>query len=82
MYVCMYVHICTYVHMYTHWSETRVYYIVGNSTFSSVIYPPCSLHDVRMRKRDAGSAPSLGDRVPYVIVAGAKGAAAYTKSEV
>nr|QZX63221.1 DNA polymerase delta subunit 1 [Halisarca dujardinii] len=35
----------------------------------------------KMRKRDAGSAPSLGDRVPYVIVAGAKGAAAYTKSE-
>jgi len=27
----------------------------------------------RMRKRDAGSAPSLGDRVPYVIVAGVKG---------
>ncbi len=35
-----------------------------------------------MRKRDAGSAPNVGDRVPYVIVAGAKGAAAYTKSEV
>ena len=35
----------------------------------------------RMRKRDAGSAPNLGDRVPYVIVAGAKGSAAYTKSE-
>lgn len=27
----------------------------------------------RMRKRDPGSAPSLGDRVPYVIVKGAKG---------
>ncbi len=35
-----------------------------------------------MRKRDAGSAPNVGDRVPYVIVAGAKGSAAYTKSEV
>ena len=35
-----------------------------------------------MRKRDAGSAPNLGDRVPYVIIAGAKGAAAYMKSEV
>ena len=35
-----------------------------------------------MRRRDPGSAPSLGDRVPYVIVAGAKGAAAYMKSEV
>lgn len=35
-----------------------------------------------MRKRDAGSAPNLGDRVPYVIIKAAKGAAAYTKSEV
>ncbi|GMK56891.1 hypothetical protein CspeluHIS016_0307310 [Cutaneotrichosporon spelunceum] len=35
----------------------------------------------RMRKRDAGSAPSLGDRVAYVIVKGIKGAAAYEKSE-
>ncbi|KAI5452167.1 DNA-directed DNA polymerase delta [Naganishia albida] len=35
----------------------------------------------RMRKRDAGSAPSLGDRVAYVIVKGMKGAAAYEKSE-
>eukprot|EP00058_Branchiostoma_floridae_P022753 XP_002608243.1 hypothetical protein BRAFLDRAFT_125058 [Branchiostoma floridae] len=35
----------------------------------------------RMRKRDAGSAPNLGDRVPYVIIAAAKGTAAYMKSE-
>ncbi|XP_077358619.1 DNA polymerase delta catalytic subunit isoform X1 [Festucalex cinctus] len=35
----------------------------------------------RMKKRDAGSAPNLGDRVPYVIVKAAKGAAAYMKSE-
>ncbi len=35
-----------------------------------------------MRKRDAGSAPKLGDRVPYVIIAGAKGMAAYQKAEV
>lgn len=35
-----------------------------------------------MRQRDPGSAPALGDRVPYVIVTGAKGAAAYEKSEV
>ena len=35
----------------------------------------------RMRKRDAGSAPQLGDRVPYVIIAKGKGAAAYEKSE-
>ncbi|MEE6482709.1 hypothetical protein FKM82_013321 [Ascaphus truei] len=35
----------------------------------------------RMRKRDPGSAPNLGDRVPYVIIGAAKGAAAYMKSE-
>ncbi|XP_033645764.1 DNA polymerase delta catalytic subunit-like [Asterias rubens] len=35
----------------------------------------------RMRKRDPGSAPALGDRVPYVIIAGVKGAAAWEKSE-
>jgi DNA polymerase delta subunit 1 len=27
----------------------------------------------RMKKRDAGSAPALGDRVAYVIIKGAKG---------
>lgn len=27
----------------------------------------------RMRKRDAGSAPALGDRVSYVIIKGVKG---------
>ena len=36
----------------------------------------------KMRKRDPGSAPKLGDRVPYVIVAGAKGTPAYQKAEV
>jgi DNA polymerase delta subunit 1 len=35
----------------------------------------------KMRKRDAGSAPQLGDRVPYVIVAGSKGQATYEKAE-
>ena len=37
---------------------------------------------IRMHKRDAGSAPQLGDRVPYVIIAAAKKTAAYLKSEV
>ncbi|XP_013786917.1 DNA polymerase delta catalytic subunit [Limulus polyphemus] len=35
----------------------------------------------RMKKRDPGSAPNLGDRVPYVIIAASKGTAAYLKSE-
>ena len=35
-----------------------------------------------MRKRDPGSAPKLGDRVPYVIVFGAKKDPTYMKSEV
>ena len=51
-------------------------------TYNDLIY--CLLFTVcaRMKKRDAGSAPQLGDRVPYVIVAKGKGAAAYEKSEV
>lgn len=35
----------------------------------------------RMRRRDAGSAPHLGDRVPYVIIASIKGTPAYKKAE-
>ncbi|KAG0335796.1 DNA-directed DNA polymerase delta [Podila horticola] len=35
----------------------------------------------RMKIRDAGSAPALGDRVAYVIIKGGKGVAAYDKSE-
>lgn len=35
----------------------------------------------RMAKRDAGSAPKLGDRVPYVIINAPKGSPAYMKSE-
>lgn len=35
----------------------------------------------RMRKRDAGSAPALGDRVPYVIIKGKEGDKNYDKSE-
>ncbi|KAM0756294.1 hypothetical protein T439DRAFT_308756 [Meredithblackwellia eburnea MCA 4105] len=35
----------------------------------------------RMKKRDAGSAPALGDRVAYVIIKGAKDARAFEKSE-
>ncbi|GAO17267.1 uncharacterized protein UV8b_03823 [Ustilaginoidea virens] len=35
----------------------------------------------RMKKRDAGSAPALGDRVAYVMVRGATGAKNFEKSE-
>jgi DNA polymerase delta subunit 1 len=35
----------------------------------------------RMKKRDAGSAPALGDRVAYVMVKGAAGSKGYEKSE-
>jgi DNA polymerase delta subunit 1 len=35
----------------------------------------------RMKKRDAGSAPALGDRVAYVIVKGAAGAKNFERSE-
>lgn len=35
----------------------------------------------RMRKRDPTTAPGSGDRVPYVIISGSKGAKAYERSE-
>ncbi|XP_076045367.1 DNA polymerase delta 1, catalytic subunit isoform X2 [Oratosquilla oratoria] len=35
----------------------------------------------KMRKRDPGNAPKLGDRVPFVIVAASKGTPAYEKAE-
>lgn len=35
----------------------------------------------KMRKRDPGTAPKLGDRVPYVIVSAAKKTPAYMKAE-
>jgi DNA polymerase delta subunit 1 len=35
----------------------------------------------KMRKRDPATAPSTGDRVPYVIIKAAKGAKAYEKAE-
>lgn len=34
-----------------------------------------------MRKRDEGSAPHIGDRIPYVIIAGAKGSKNFENSE-
>lgn len=36
----------------------------------------------KMKKRDPGTAPKLGDRVPYVICAAAKNTPAYMKAEV
>ncbi|XP_033225381.1 DNA polymerase delta catalytic subunit isoform X2 [Belonocnema kinseyi] len=35
----------------------------------------------KMKKRDAGTAPKLGDRVPYVFINGPKGTPAYQKAE-
>jgi DNA polymerase delta subunit 1 len=35
----------------------------------------------KMRKRDPATAPSIGDRVPFVIIKAAKGAKAYEKAE-
>lgn len=35
----------------------------------------------KMKKRDPATAPTVGDRVPYVIVKAAKGARAYEKAE-
>lgn len=35
----------------------------------------------RIAKRDPGMAPNIGDRIPYVIIKGPKGAKAFEKSE-
>ena len=35
----------------------------------------------KMKKRDPGTAPSLGDRVPYVIIKGTKNEPAYSRAE-
>ncbi|MCL4130835.1 UNVERIFIED_CONTAM: hypothetical protein GTU68_015648, partial [Idotea baltica] len=35
----------------------------------------------KIKKRDPGTAPKLGDRVPYVLVAASKGTPAYDKAE-
>ena len=36
----------------------------------------------KMKKRDPGNAPKLGDRVPYVLISASKGTPAYMKAEV
>lgn len=58
--------------------------LVITKALSKETYDGKQAHDElakRMRARDAGSAPALGDRVPYVIIKGAKSAAAYEKAE-
>lgn len=35
----------------------------------------------KMKKRDPGTAPKLGDRVPYIICSATKGTPAYMKAE-
>ncbi|KAI4500436.1 hypothetical protein M0802_004398 [Mischocyttarus mexicanus] len=35
----------------------------------------------KMKKRDAGTAPKLGDRIPYVFISASKGTPAYKKAE-
>ncbi len=54
----------------------REHLIEARPLISSVDYAGKQAHvelAERMKKRDAGSAPALGDRVAYVIIKGAKG---------
>ncbi|MCP9257910.1 DNA polymerase [Dirofilaria immitis] len=58
--------------------------ITKELTRSSNAYAAKQAHVIlaeRMRERDAGSAPRLGDRVPYVIVAKGQKVPAYEKAE-
>ncbi|XP_050523384.1 DNA polymerase delta catalytic subunit isoform X1 [Daktulosphaira vitifoliae] len=36
---------------------------------------------LKMKKRDPGNAPKLGDRIPYVLITGTKGTPAYQRAE-
>ncbi|EGV65370.1 DNA polymerase delta catalytic subunit [Yamadazyma tenuis ATCC 10573] len=58
--------------------------LVITKAYSKQDYAAKQAHIVlaeKMRKRDAGSAPTLGDRVAYVIINGPAGAKNYDKSE-
>ncbi|CAG8496722.1 650_t:CDS:10 [Diversispora eburnea] len=54
--------------------------LLQNKIDMSQLQPHSCLAE-RMRKRDPGSAPTLGDRVAYVIIKATKNAPAYEKSE-
>lgn len=51
----------------------------GTATYNANL-PHVKLAE-KMKKRDAASAPTVGDRVAYVVVKGAKGSKTYEKSE-
>jgi DNA polymerase delta subunit 1 len=53
---------------------------VASSTWSST-HAHNWVENCLLGQRDAATAPSVGDRVPYVIIKAAKGAKAYEKSE-
>eukprot|EP00913_Durusdinium_trenchii_P019045 g17899.t1 len=55
--------------------------LLQNKIDLSLLVITKSLGRERMRKRDPSTAPGSGDRVPYVIVTGSKGAKAYERSE-
>ncbi|RXH93939.1 hypothetical protein DVH24_016006 [Malus domestica] len=51
------------------------------NTISDLLMNRMDLSLLVITKRDAATAPNVGDRVPYVIIKAAKGAKAYEKSE-
>ncbi|THU57353.1 hypothetical protein C4D60_Mb03t02620 [Musa balbisiana] len=51
------------------------------NTISDLLMNRVDLSLLVITKRDAATAPNVGDRVPYVIIKAAKGAKAYEKSE-
>ncbi|XP_058075608.1 DNA polymerase delta catalytic subunit-like [Magnolia sinica] len=55
------------------YSKMHFYFIL----LHALIFCLCGCHE----KRDAATAPNVGDRVPYVIIKAAKGAKAYERSE-
>jgi len=58
--------------------------LVISKSLAKEEYKAKTAHDElakRMRKRDPGTAPALGDRVPYVITRGLKGSKVYENAE-
>ena len=80
IYIYIYTHTCVYVYIYV----CVCVYICKYIYDSPAAYLTLQAHvelAARMRKRDPNAAPSIGDRIPYVMIKGAVKAKAWEKAE-
>jgi len=74
----------SHIYIYTAFLSCVLYILCTGKSADDSSYNAKQAHvelAMRMRKRDPGSAPNVGDRVAYVITRAAKGTPAYEKSE-